>query len=37
MEFTFKVWKRELAIEMKLMKCYSAIHNFGDKYNFKTF
>lgn len=24
MEFTFKVWKGELAIEIKLMKCYSA-------------
>lgn len=29
MEFTFNVWKGELAIEIKLMKCYSA--NFGDK------
>lgn len=29
MEFTFNVWKGELAIEIKLMECYSA--NFGDK------
>lgn len=35
----FQRMKRRISniIEMKLMKCYSAIYNFGDKYNFKTF